>query len=369
MKVKYLDLGKQFNCDHLWAYVRSAIANCDFVLGAEVEKFEKNFADLCGVKYALGLNSGTDALFLALKALGIGAGDEVVTAPNSFLATAGAIVATGATPIFVDVSDDYNIDPALIQDKITSCTKAIIPVHLTGNPAQMDNILDVAKRFGLFVVEDACQAVQASIKGQRTGSFGHFGCFSLHPLKNLNVCGDGGVLTTSDGNLYHRVKLMRNHGLKNRDEIEFFAFNSRLDTIQAAVANYFMKQLDEVTTKRIANARLYDSLLGQTSPFVNIPPRKDNVRQVFHTYVMRAKDRAGLIDHLLRCGIESKIHYPLPIHLQKPCRNLGYKKGDFPECERQSEEIISLPVHQYLEPDQIAYVCEAIKKYYHNRAS
>jgi dTDP-4-amino-4,6-dideoxygalactose transaminase len=333
-------------------------------MGPEVELFEANFARLCGTPFALGLNSGTDAIFLALKALGIGAGDEVITVPNSFLATTGAIVAAGARPVFVDVGNDYNVDPALIEPAITSRTRAILPVHLTGNPADMPEILSIARRHGLFVVEDAAQAIAASIDEEPVGSFGDAACFSLHPLKNLNVCGDGGVVTTHSLALAETIRLMRNHGLRTRDEIDFFAYNSRLDSLHAAVANHMINCLGVITDKRIANAALYDSLLGALPSFVTIPPRCVNVRQVFHTYVVRVKQRDALIAFLGDNGVETKIHYPVPIHLQRPCRAMGWKEGDFPVCEQQAREIISLPIHEYLSEDQIAYVAHQITSFY-----
>ena len=341
---------------------------CQFVMGPEVEKFEIKFAKLCQTPYALGLNSGTDALFLALKALNVGPGDEVITVPNSFVATTGAIIATGAKPIFVDVAADYNMDVNLVEPAITQKTKAVLPVHLTGNPADMNAIMEIARKHDLFVVEDAAQAVAASINGKMVGSFGDAGCFSLHPLKNLNVCGDGGVLTTRSDDVYEKVRLIRNHGLKNRDEIDMFGFNSRLDTLQAVVADYVLGQLKSITATRIRNAQIYDAALQEIPGFVTIPKRRENVEQVFHTYVVRVKRRDDLVLHLNDNGVETKIHYPIPIHLQKPCKQFGYKKGDFPVCEEQTDEILSLPVHHHLGADQIGYVADLIMKFYHIKA-
>ena len=233
MKVKFVDLQRQFDDPALWTAIKQEIEICQFVMGQEVEVFEANFAKLCQTPFALGLNSGTDAIFLALKALDIGPGDEVITAPNSFFATAGAIVAAGARPVFVDVGPDYNINPDLIEPAVTEKTRAILPVHLTGNPANMPEIIEIVHRLGLYMLEDAAQAVGASINGKVVGSFGDAGCFSLHPLKNLNVCGDGGVLVTSSQEIYEKVRLLRNHGLKNRDEIELFGYNSRLVSCHA----------------------------------------------------------------------------------------------------------------------------------------
>ena len=364
MRVKYLELPEEFKDESLWTSLKEQFDTCQFIMGPEVKKFESAFAELCQTPYALGLNSGTDAIFFALKALYVGSGDEVITAPNSFVATAGAIVAAGAKPVFVDVGDDYNIDVDLIEGAINKKTKAILPVHLTGNPADMFEIMRIAKKHNLFVIEDAAQAVMASINNRRVGSFGDVGCFSLHPLKNLNVCGDGGILTTKSPGLFEKIKLLRNHGLKNRDEIEFFGYNSRLDTLQAVVANHVMKNLPSITEKRIKNAAVYDSELKRLSDFVTLPPRKKNVTQVFHTYVIQVKKREALTKHLNENGVETKIHYPIPIHLQKPCRGLGYKKDDFPVCEKQSEEILSLPIHQYLTLDQIYYVIDLMERFY-----
>lgn len=364
MKVSYIDLPKGTNADIILSAIRDELKECLFTLGLEVKEFESRFAKLCNTKYAIGVNSGTDALFLSMKALNIGPGDEVITAPNSFVATAGAIANTGSMPVFVDVNEEYNIDPNLIEDAITSNTKAIIPVHLTGNPADMPEIVDIADRHNLFVIEDAAQAVTASINGQPVGSFGIAGCFSLHPLKNLNVWGDGGVVVTDSKELFDKIMLLRNHGIKNRDECEFFGYNSRLDTIQAIVANHLMDDLDWITNARIKNAKTYDDALLDLADYITIPLRKSNVRQVFHTYVIQAKDRDKLLVYLRENGIEAKIHYPIPIHLQKASEHLGYKVGDFPICEAQSKSIITLPVHQHLSNQQISYVIDKIREFY-----
>lgn len=364
MEVKYLDLTKQFNDEDLWFSLKKQFESGQFIMGPELEKFESSFAKLCQVPYALGLNSGTDALFFALKCLDIGPGDEIITVPNSFIATTGAIISTGARPIFVDVGPDYNIDVELIEQAITDRTKAILPVHLTGNPAYMIKIVEIAAKYNLYVIEDAAQAVTASINGQPVGSFGDAGCFSLHPLKNLNVCGDGGVLTTRSSEIFKKLMLLRNHGLKNRDEIEFFGYNSRLDSIQATIATYVMKNLNSTTSKRIQNAKLYDEGLKELDDFITLPPRNDNVVQVFHTYVIQVNNRSELISYLNKNGVETKIHYPIPIHMQKPCIKLGYKKGDFPVCENQADRVISLPIHQFITDEQIYYVLNLITEFY-----
>lgn len=364
MQVSYLDLPRQFTDPELLRLVGGVLARGQFVLGPEVAAFEAEFAGLCQTRFAVGVNSATDALFLALKSLGIGPGDEVITVANSFIATAGAVAAAGATPKFVDVGPDYNMNPELLEGVITARTRAILPVHLTGNPADMGAIIRVARKYSLVVVEDAAQAVGATLNGQPVGSFGEVGCFSLHPLKNLNVAGDGGVLTTNSPEITQRLVHLRNHGLKNRDEIDFFGYNSRLDTIQAAVASYNLRSLDEVTAKRVHNAGLYDRLLAGPGDEVVIPPRNPNAQQVFHTYVIQVERRQELIAYLSERQIETKIHYPIPIHLQAPCRAMGWQAGCLPETEKQASRILTLPIHQYLTEAQIRYVAATINEFY-----
>lgn len=364
MRISYVELPKGANADGILAALRDQLKICNFTLGPEVSQFEQIFAQACQTKYAIGVNSGTDALILSLKSLGIGPGDDVITAPNSFIATAGAIVMAGARPVFVDVRDDYNINPDLIEDAITPKTKAIIPVHLTGNPADMPKIMEIARNARLDVVEDACQAIGASINGKVVGSFGISAAFSLHPLKNLNVWGDGGVITTNSTALNQKLKLMRNHGLRNRDEVDFFAYNSRLDTVQAIVGLKLISFLDIITETRIKHAQFYDAALSELADFITIPPRRTGIRQVFHTYVVQAKDRDKLLQYLNDNGVEAKIHYPIPIHLQRAAQYLGYHEGDFPVTEAQSSSIITLPVHQHLRQDQLDYVISTIKKFY-----
>ena len=363
--VRYTDLSKQANVEKILSDIKELLLKTgQFTLGPPVKEFETRFAQLCKTKYAIGVNSGTDALFLALKAINIGFGDEVITAPNSFISTAGAIANTGAKPAFVDVDDELNIDAGLIEGAITPKTKAIMPVHLTGNPADMPRIMEIASKHNLHVIEDACQAVSATINEQPVGSFGTAGCFSFHPLKNLNVWGDGGIITTDSKELFDKLVLLRNHGLKNRDEVEFFAYNSRLDTIQAIVANQLLNVLDAITDSRISNAKKYDDALSDMAEHITIPPRRKNVKQVYHTYVIQVKNRDKLCAYLAEKGIETKVHYPIPIHLQQASKYLGYKGGDFPVCEAQAKSIISLPIHQHLIDSQITYVIDNIRGFY-----
>ncbi|MDI6735213.1 MAG: DegT/DnrJ/EryC1/StrS family aminotransferase [bacterium] len=365
MKVRYSYLEEQFaNPDDILNDIKRLLKTTQFTLGPEVEEFESKFAKLCGTQYAIGVGSGTDALLLSLKALDIGPGDEVITAPNTFIATVGAIATSGAKPVFVDVNQEYNINPTLIETAITDKTKAIIPVHYTGNPAKIPEIMEIAKRYNLPLVEDACQAISAAIDGQPVGSFGITGCFSLHPLKNLNVWGDGGIITTNSVEMDHKLRLMRNHGLENRDEVELFGYNSRLDTLQAIVGNHLIDEVAAITEARIRNAKMYDEAFSLLAPYITIPPRDKSVRHVYHIYMFQAKDRDELYKYLLNNEIDAKIHYPIPLHLQRASKNLGYKKGDFPVCETQCKSIISLPAHQYLKKEQIEYVIDKIKSFY-----
>jgi len=364
MRVRYVDLPRQFEDGTVLARIAEEFQRCQFILGPQVAQFESRFAALCGTSFALGLNSGTDAIFLALKALGVGPGDEVVTAPNSFVASAGAIVMAGAVPVFVDVNAEYLMDPAALEDAITPRTRAVIPVHLTGNPADMDAIAAVAQPRGLHVIEDAAQAVGAAVGGRVVGSLGTAGAFSLYPLKNVGAAGDGGMLTTSARELADRVAVLRHHGLRDRDACEVFGYNSRLDTLQAIVADAALDRLAAVTETRIRHAAFYDAALRGLAPDVAVPPRRSHVRQVFHTYVIQAEARTKLIAHLDAHGVETKIHYPIPIHLQKAAEHLGYKRGAFPVCEAQSERILSLPIHEHLSSDEQAYVVERIREFY-----
>ena len=363
-RVTYMDLPRQFADGEVARRGAEEFSRCRFVLGPQVAEFESRFARLCGAAHAVGLNSGTDALFLALRALGVGAGDEVITAPNSFVATAGAIVMAGATPVFVDVNAEYLMDPAGLEDAITPRTRAIIPVHLTGNPADMDAVGAVASRHRLAVIEDAAQAVGASIGSRRVGSIGEAGAFSLFPLKNLGVAGDGGMLTTNSAAIADRVRLLRHHGLRKRDEVEVFGYNSRLDTLQAIVGDAMLDGVEQVAETRIRHAQLYDRALAPLAPHVIVPPRRASVRQVFHTYVVQVEARDRLMPFLESRGVETKIHYPIPIHLQKAAESLGYKRGSFPVCEAQTERILSLPVHEYLTDDDLEYVVAQLREFY-----
>jgi len=339
------------------------IKDGDYTLGRAVDQFEKNICKLTGSQFAIGVGSGTDAIFLSLIAAGVGIGDEVITTPYTFFATIGAIVTTGATPVFADIREDYNIDPYQIKKQITKKTKAILPVHWSGLPCEMDKIAEIADKYNLVIIEDSCHGIKAEYKGVPAGRWGLTGCFSMHPLKNLNVWGDGGYLITDSESIYSKLSLLRNHGLLNRDECSIFAYNSRLDSLQAIVANHLLNKIDYITESRITNANLYDKLLTNISQ-ITIPERNNYTKQVYHIYVVRANNRTELKDFLNQHSIDAKVHYPIPMHLQPAAKKYGYNKGDFPVAEMICNSVISLPVHEFINSDQINYVVSRIKEFY-----
>lgn len=359
----YLD--RQFaNVDAYLADVRELVRSGDFTLGKPLVQFERRFAALCGAPHAVGVGTGTDAIALSLKCQGVGPGDEVITTPTTFIATVGAIVMTGATPVFVDSEDGFVIDPSKIETAITPRTKAIVPVHYTGNVADMPAISAIAARHRLIVVEDACQSIAASIDGRPVGSWGSTACFSLHPLKNLNVWGDGGVIVTHSDELVASLRLYRNHGLVNRDDSEIFGVNCRLDTLQAAIGNRLIGETESITSRRIANAARYDAAFADMGNVIRIPKRRPGVRHVYHLYVVRATRRDELLRFLQEHGVEAKVHYPTPVHLQPAARHLGYAAGDFPVSEADSRSVITLPAHQHLSEGEIEYVIQQVRSFY-----
>ncbi len=322
----------------------------DFTLGSEVDLFESNLQKLLKIKYVVAVGSGTDALMLSLKAAGVKEGDEVITTPYTFYATIGAIVTSGAKPVFVDIDYDYNIDVKKIEAKINKKTKAILPVHWSGRICNMKQIKKISKKYKLSIVEDACHAISATYNKQFAGKFGDFGCFSLHPLKNLNVWGDGGFIFAKEKKSYEMLRLMRNHGLVSRNKNLIFGYNSRLDTIQAVVANHLLKKIKIITNKRIRNSLYLERNLKKI-PELIFKPRDKNLKEVFHLYELRVKRnklRNKLVNFLRKNSIDAKIHYPVPMHLQPAAKKYGYKKGDFPICEEIADSTISLPVHEFL---------------------
>jgi len=360
MKIPYINLALQHReiKDQILQNIGKLLDSGQFILGEEVSKFEESFAKLTQCKYALGVANGTDALFLSLLAIGIKQGDEVITAPNSFLASASSIALIGATPVFADVRDDFNLDPVKVEKAITPKTKAIIVVHLTGRPADMDALMAISKKHNIPVIEDAAQAVGATYKNQPVGSFGATGCFSLHPLKNLAACGDGGVITTNDEKIYNYLLVARNHGLKNRDECSFFSYNSRLDALQAAILNVKLKELDKWTARRREIAARYQKRFSDLEMI--IPIDKPEEKAVYHTFIIQTQNRNELMNYLREKGIDTKVHYPVAIHMQEAAQYLGYKKGDFPVTDKQVETILSLPVYPELTDEQINYICDSV---------
>lgn len=358
-------LPEQFSdYEDIWQEVKKVVQQGDFTLGKAVDKFESTFATMNGAKYGIGVGSGTDALFLSLKALGIGPGDEVITTPFTFFATVGAIVTAGATPVFVDASHDFNIDAKKIEKAITSKTKAVIPVHWSGNPCDMDEINTLCDSYHITVVADACHAIQATLHGQGIAQFSELTCFSMHPLKNLNVWGDGGMILTNNESLAKTLYSIRNHGLIDRDRCETFAYNSRLDTIQAVIAQYLTdNKLANISQQRIQHAEYFDAAFSDINQIV-LPVRNPLKKSVYHLYMGLFERRDELQAFLNSQGVDAKIHYPIPMHLQPAARDMGYKKGDFPVAESICDNCLSLPVHEYITQDQQDHVIQCVKEFY-----
>lgn len=350
--VPFIDLTRQYKAieEEILSATRRVFEKGRFILGGEVSAFEEEFARYCGVRYGVGMNSGTDALYLALKAAGIGEGDEVVTVANSFIASALAISFAGAKPIFVDIEPEtYNLDPnaleALLKRRRATGKrqgiKAILPVHLYGHPAQMDAIMEISHRYNLAVIEDACQAHGAEFKNKKVGSFGAMGCFSFYPTKNLGGYGDGGMVITDEKKLYEKLRLLRCYGEKKKYEHILQGGNSRLDEIQAALLRVKLRYLDKWNDQRRAKARRYKKELEGSGVVCSV--EKEGSHHVYHLFVIRSKRRNGLQIFLKERGIDTLIHYPIPIHLQKAFVELGFQRGDFPITEQYSREILSLP--------------------------
>ncbi len=363
--IKHNYLSSQFkDYPKIFKKIEKVIKFNDFTLGFEVEKFEKNFSKLINAKNCIAVGSGTDAIYMSLKCLGLSRGDEVITTPYTFYATVNAIVQADCKPVFVDAKEDFNINPDLIEKKITKNTKAILVVHWAGRICEMKKIKKIAKKHNLFIVEDACHAALAKDGNEFAGNFGDIGCFSLHPLKNLNVWGDGGMIVTKSNKIASKLKLLRNHGLISRNKIKIFGINSRLDTIQAVVANHLLLKLKNITNKRRSNAKQLDISLKNINQ-IKIPKRVSGLYEVFHLYCVRAKKRNKLVKYLHLKGIDAKKHYPIPMHLQIPSKKISkYKKGDFPFAEKLCEETISLPIHEFVTKKQIKYIIKNIKDFY-----
>ncbi len=377
MKIPFVDLKAQYRSikDDISKAINDVLENTAFVLGENVKTLEKDFASFCNAKYAVGVGNGTDALYLALRAHGIGPGDEVITVPNTFIATTEAITLTGANIGFVDIDPEtYNIDPVKLEEYIEkkmseggsgSKPKAIIPIHLYGQPADMDPINKIADKYNLIVIEDAAQAHGAEYKQKRVGSLGNAACFSFFPGKNLGAYGDGGMVVTNDENIQEKILRLRNHGRTKKYLHEFEGVNSRLDNLQAAILQVKLVKLDEWNENRRKNAKQYDDLLGNING-VTLPRIKDGNTSVYHLYVIQVDERDKLQAFLSEKGIASGIHYPVPLHLQPAYSYLGFKEGSFPDSERISKRILSLPMLPELSKDQIDRVVQAIKEFFHN---
>ena len=398
MDVQLIDLKAQYASigDALDLAALNILRNTQFIMGNEVKTFEQEFSAFIGVKHSISVGNGTDALIIALEALGIGVGDEVITTPYTFFATAESIAYVGATPVFVDVDrDTFNMDPKLIERAITERTKAIMPVHLFGLSCDMDPIMDIAERHGLAVIEDACQAVGGTYKGRKLGSIGHISCFSFFPTKNLGAAGDGGMIVTNDDNLATICKALRAHGSGENGQIAFnilhkieaevekdtstdntvynplkyynylVGHNSRLDEIQAAILRVKLRYLDEWNTLRKSHAAYYteqlERFVGEYD--IALPFESDFAKHVYHMYILQSNHKDEIIEFLKNKGIATGVYYPVPLHLQKAFLPLGYKVGDFPNSEYLSFRTFAIPMYAELTGEQQDYIIEAIKEY------
>jgi len=397
-KIKFLDLSLQYKSikKEINEAIKRVLESGYFIGGEEVEKFEKEIAKFCGVKYAVGVNSGTDALFLSLKALDIGPGDEVITTPFTFIATAGVIANCGANPVFIDIEPKtFNIDPRKIEEYLKSNIqypksktkiKAILPVHLFGQMADMDEIMRIARKYKLYVIEDAAQAIGAEIKLKipegkpsvsygaskneklkimKAGAVGDIGCFSFFPSKNLGAYGDGGMVTTNNQELADKIKLLRNHGSSPKEKYKnlILGTNSRLDSIQAVILRVKLKYLPSWSRERTNKAFYYNKGLKGTGDIIT-PVIDSNKTHIFHQYTIRTKFRDELQKYLKENGIPTMIYYPLPLHLQPAFKYLNYQKGDFPQAEKAAKEVLSLPIYPELTKKQQNYIIQTIKEFY-----
>ncbi len=364
MKVPFNYLNYQFkNKKKYFKEWSKLIDSSEFTLGPYVSNFEKSFAKYIGIKHCISTNNGTDALILSLKSLGVKKGDEVITVCNSFYASAGAIDACGAKVIFVDTDYRYQIDLDKLEKAITKKTKVIMPVHWGGASPNMYRIMKLANKYKIKVIEDACMGIGAKILRKSPGTFGDVNAFSMHPLKSLNVMGDGGMIGTNNSKIANWLRKYRNHGMINRDELAMWGVNARMQPLQAIVATLQLKDVDNIIKKRIKNANFLDKQLSQIND-IRIPKRIKGYKETFALYMANFKQRDKLKKYLTQNNVEVKIHYPKPLHLQKPSKKLGYKKGDFLNAERQAKELLTLPVHQYLSLNQLKYMVKKIKEFY-----
>lgn len=362
--VRYSPLAQQFaNPEPILDDIRKLVASGDLTLGKVVGEFEVMFAAMLGVKHAIGVGSGTDALKIAFKAAGLRAGDEVITAANTFWATVGALAEIGVKPVFVDCDDSFGMDLDKVESAITPRTKAIVPVQLTGDVVDMGRLMAITQAHNLPVIEDACQSLTGEWEGRKAGTFGLAAAFSMHPLKLINVWGDAGIVVTNDDEVDRRCRLLRNHGLKNRDEMTIYGYNSRLDSLQAVVGKHMLPQISGWVEQRRANAAYYDRAFAAIRG-VRMPLRNPRSKNVYLLYILFAERRDELLAHCLANGIEAKVHYPIPLYRQEALRHLGYKSGDFPVTDRHARETITFPVDQYLTHAELDYVIETVRRFY-----
>ncbi|MEX2159804.1 MAG: DegT/DnrJ/EryC1/StrS family aminotransferase [Dehalococcoidia bacterium] len=364
--IKLVDLQAQFAPikDQVLAQIEQVLDGMQLFLGENTFRLETEFAQFCQAKYAVGVGSGTDALYIALRACDIGPGDEVITVPNTFVATAGAIALAGARPVFVDIDPaTHTMDPARLEAAITTRTKAVVPVHLYGQPADMAPILRICRERGLRVIEDACQAHGAEYDGRRTGTLGDIAAFSFYYAKNLGAYGEAGIVVTNDRALATKVQMLRNHGSKDRYHHAMLGINSRLDEIQAAILRVKLPRLEEANTRRRTWATEYAQRLGDMTD-IKLPTERPEARHVYHLFVIETPRRDALRDWLSERGIETGVHYPVPLHLQEACAHLGYRQGSFPHAESAAKQVLSLPMYPELTGDQVSYVCQSIRDFF-----
>ncbi len=363
MKIKYVNLSSQYLKEKkaLLKVIDKTLATGEHVGGKQIREFEKKIENLLKVRHCVALNSGTDALTLGLHAIGIRRGDEIITTPNSFIASTAVIVHLGAKPVFVDVKEDQCIDPNLIERSITKKTKAIMVVHLTGRVCEMDKILKISKKYNIPIVEDAAQSIGSKFKNKFAGTFGTVGCFSAHPLKNLNAMGDSGYLTTNSNTIANYIRDIRNHGMTNRNKIYHFGHVSRMDNLQASILNYRLKSLPDIIKKRRENAKIYFENLNEN--YIFFPRENEKEFNTYHTFVVQLPKRDQLKKYLRKKGIETSIHYPIPIHLQPAAKFLNYKKGSFPETEKQASQILTIPIHQNLNKSNLNWIVKSLNNF------
>jgi dTDP-4-amino-4,6-dideoxygalactose transaminase len=364
LKINYASLDRQFQEEkkELRAVFEEIHSSGSFILGSHVEELENKIADYCQRRYCISVNSGTDALILGMRALDIGPGDEVITPPNSFVASTSTIVHVGATPVFVDVKEDQNMDTDLIESAITQNTRAIMPVHLTGRIAEMNKIVEIAEKHNLLIIEDAAQSFGSRYFDKPSGSFGDIAFFSAHPLKLFNSVGDAGFILTDSETVNKKLRRMRNHGFVDRNTVKEWGVVSRLDAFKASVLNMRLTKIDSYIERRRKNVQLFRDILNKD--FIYIPDCRDYEYNSFQTFVIQVPNRDSLQRYLEEKGVQTSIHYPVPIHLQPAAQSLAYKEGDFPKAEEQAHRILSIPVSQFLTEKEIHYIGNQINGFF-----